>query len=461
MIDWEQLYLKLPILLQNVCCSMLGLQIQKQRFGSGFHSLLTDFENRAYWSEKKIAEYRDQRLRDFVLHCSTSVPYYRRLFRELGLRSEDIRSLEDLKQLPVLTKAHVQDSHGDFCSEAVPKRHTTVIHTSGTTGAGLRLAATKAAIQEQWACWWRFRRSHGISLNTRCAYFGGRSVVPIEQQKPPFWRYNIAGRQTLFSAYHMSPDYLDFYISQLKKSRAPWLHGYPSLLSILASHLLATGKDLGYDLRWVTVGAENLLPHQAELIERAFGVRPIQSYGMAEACANISQCDLGKLHVDEDFAGVEFLDTPEANAVKVIGTNFSNPATPLLRYDVGDTVTLDRQNCGCGRPGRIVSNLDGRQEDYIVLKNGARLGRLDHVFKDLIRIRESQIVQKDAGSIVVRVVRAPGYSYDDQQHLLRELRKRLGPDMQISFDYPRELSRSKNGKLRFVVTERASEQLTI
>ena len=129
----------------------------------------------------------------------------------------------------------------------------------------------------------------------------------------------------------------------------------------------------------MTVGAENLLAQQAALIRQAFGVKPRQHYGMSEAVANFSECEQGRLHVDEDFAAVEFLPNP-AGGYKIIGTNLSNLATPLIRYEVGDVASLADAPCDCGRPGRVVAAVDGRKEDYVVLKNGSRLGRMDHIF---------------------------------------------------------------------------------
>ncbi len=113
------------------------------------------------------------------------------------------------------------------------------------------------------------------------------------------------------------------------------------------------------------------MPQQVEVMERAFGVRPIQHYGMAEAVANISECPRGSLHVDEDFACVEFVG--EDSQPHVIGTNLSNYATPLLRYDAQDMVCVGDRRCDCGLPGRVLESIDGRQEDYVVLKNGGRV----------------------------------------------------------------------------------------
>jgi phenylacetate-CoA ligase len=364
-----------------------------------------------------------------------------------------------LQRLPILTKQEVQDHYPEPVSEAVPKRQQIIIHTSGTTGAGLRFATTLRAIQEQRAIWWRYRRWHGLQPGTWCGYFGGRSVVPLSQTRPPFWRYNIPGKQIIFSAYYMSPTNMGYYVDELRRRRPPWLHGYPSLLALLAAYILESGTDLGYKVRWVTTGAENLLPHQADVIERAFGVRPKQHYGMAEAVANFSECEYRALHVDEDFAAVELIPNPDGPGFRVIGTNFTNLATPLLRYDVQDIVTVTDSECPCGRPGRLVASIDGRCKDYVILKNGARLGRMDHIFKDMVNIREAQIYQKTPGEIIIRVVRGSRYTETDERALIREARKRVGDDTETLIEYVDRLERSRAGKLRFVISEMEHGQL--
>jgi phenylacetate-CoA ligase len=232
------------------------------------------------------------------------------------------------------------------------------------------------------------------------------------------------------------------------------------LLALLASYIVDSKSSLGYPVQWVTVGAENLLAQQAELLTRAFAVRPIQHYGMAEAVANFSECDRGNLHTDEDFAAVELVPIGGTATCAVVGTNFTNPAMPLLRYEVGDTAVRATEMCPCGRPGRVIARVDGRLEDYVILRNGARLGRLDHVFKDLIRIREAQIHQQRAGEIIVRVVRGSGYDASDEGALLAELRKRVGTDTDIALEYVESIGRSATGKLRFVVSELREGQLT-
>jgi phenylacetate-CoA ligase len=453
-LDREAIYRRLPIALQQVACSIVGWRTERTRYGQAFHQSFTDAVSRTYWSTDEVAAFRDGRLASFVRGCGETYGFYRERFRDAGVDPSEIRSLNDLVSLPILTKDEAQNWLATIDLPRGGSRETRMVHTSGTTGGALRFPVTMAAIREQWALWWRYRSWHGIRKGTWCALLAGRSVVPARQARPPFWRVNYPGRQVLFSGYHMSPSNLEAYVDELRRRRPPWLHGYPSLLALLASHVVDSGADLGYQVRWVTTGAENLLPQQAAAIERAFGVQPIQHYGMAEGVANISQCELGCLHVDEDFAAVEFVPVGQDGIHRIVGTNFTNAATPLLRYDTQDLAVLrDAASCPCGRPGRIVERIDGRLEDYVVLRNGTRIGRMDHIFKDMTNIREAQIRQARPGEMTIRVVRGRDYGEADERALLRETVKRVGDDMDVSVEYVEALPRSSTGKLRFVVSE--------
>ena len=453
----EWLYEHAPGAAQQLMCDLEGLRIQRFRYGGSFPVLLGKAIERDLWNAEKLAEYRERMLAEYVRHAAETVPYYRQLFKELGIDPWTIRTVEDLSRLPILTKAEIQQNPHAFVSEAVALRDRLMAHTSGSTGAGLVFASTRTAHQAQWAVWWRYRMRLGLRQGTWCAYFGGRSLVSVDAQRPPFWRYNRPGRQILFSGYHMSPANMPAYAAELKKRRAPWIHGYPSLLVLLADYLVSSGASLGYEVKWVTVGAENLLDHQSALIQRAFGVAPRQHYGQEEGVANMSECEKGCLHVDEDFSAVEFIPRPDGS-FQIVGTNFTNPATPLLRYDTGDVAVLSSKSCECGRGGRVIERLDGREEDYVVLRNGARLGRVCHIFRNIPRIREAQVRQDKPGQVCLNIVKNPGYSETDERALLNEAQKYLGSDTEISVRYCDSLQRAASGKLRFVVSAIASSR---
>jgi phenylacetate-CoA ligase len=267
--------------------------------------------------------------------------------------------------------------------------------------------------------------------------------VPVSQAAPPFWRANGPGRELYLSAAHLAPQHVRAFVGELNRRKTPWLHGYPSYIAILAALMLDAGVGLDYPLRWVTTGSENLTAHQKRLIEQAFGVRPINRYGLNEAVANISEQTDGALYVDEDFAAVEFVDG------RIVGTNFCNPAFPLIRYETGDNAAADGTLDGRGR--RRIRTLDGRAEDYVIRRDGTRLTRLDLMFRDSVQVREAQIHQARAGAVTLKLVRRPGYTAKDERDLLAIARAYLGDDMEIAVDYVERIERAPSGKPRLVV----------
>lgn len=402
----DAIYSSSPNWLQNIYCSAYGFKLIRRRYGRDYKELEQRVFKRGQLRSEELRELQCARLQATVQYAAQKVPYYRRLFCDLGINPNSIQTAEDLSRLPILTKARVQENIHEFCSEDAALMHTSTAHTSGTTGAGLVFPMTLQAEQEQWAVWWRYRAQFGIDRFTWYAHFYGRSVVPPSVTRPPFWRVNRPGRQILFSGYHMSDRFLPYYVEELNERRPPWIQGYPSLLALLAGYMETSGRKLLYQPHTVTVGAETLLPHQKALIEQAFGARCRQHYGTTEAVANASECSAGRLHVDEDFSCVEFV--PDINgSLQIVGTGFCNQAFVLLRYQVGDTVRLptSRTSCLCGNPGRVIEAIDGRIEDYIVTPDGRRIGRMDHIAKDMVNVRECQIVQSEADRIEIRIVR--------------------------------------------------------
>lgn len=449
----EQIYEATPIWMQNTLCSLAGADKVAKRYLYDFDHRLNAYEGHLSWSADRIAAFRDEEYVRFARSAVRTVPYYQRSFSERGLCASDLTSAQDVHELfPVLTKADVSRIASQLRSRNISQRHCTQIRTSGTTGHALRVPMTYGALRSQWAVAWRFWRHLGISKGTRCGWLAGRSIVPVTQGEPPYWRSNYFGRQTLFSSYHLSTTTAHHYGEHIKSTGLQWLHGYPSSLAQLAVNLLEIGYSLKGDIAHVTVSSESLTSLQRQHIREAFGVTPRQYYGNSEGVANASECKYGRLHLDDDYAFVETAASgPDASAAdRIIGTNFTNPAFPLVRYEIGDLGEIADVSCPCGRRGRVLDSLDGRIEDSVVLPGGVRVGRLDHIFKTAVNVKEAQIYQVSLDTIVIRVVPRRGFSREDEVQLVRAARRRLGFGVNISVLPVTHLPRSPNGKLRFV-----------
>lgn len=446
--DPMALYDRLPAPLETAAVNLAGLHIQMTRYGRCYREKYREAMARSGWSYDRKCEYRDRQLRQMAIHCYQTVPYYRRLFDEAGIDCRRIRRLEDLKWLPILTRQQVRDHAGELLSTAYGTKRLLTRHTSGTSGSPLALRFTREADAAVWASVWRGYRALGLRRGTWCGYFGGRPVVPAARTCGPYYHVNYAGRQILFSVYHMGPDAMGSYVEALARFRPPWIQGYPSALTALAGFLRREGLSLGYTPRWVTLSSENVSEAQLRLLEEVLGVFPVQSYAQTEAVAVFRQGPDRRLLVEEDFSAVELLPAGPDGLCHVVGTGLVNRAMPLLRYDTGDLVTFRETD-----RGREICSLDGRAEDDLQLRDGTVLRRLSRTLHGQAHVLAAQIVQRSLDRMEVHLVVDRDYGSASEQALRRALDRVLAGRMDYRLVYVDSLRRTGHGKVQFIISE--------
>lgn len=449
-----RLYATMPVWAQNVACTLTGFRMRWQRYNAAFRRALDFLGQSQWWPLEQQRAYQDEQLRAVIRHAYDSVPYYRELFDRLRLTPDDIRTVADLPKLPILTKQTIRERFDQLQAKGWPARRRMAGHTGGTTGTALRLMADVDTQPWQWAVWWRHRRRFGLDINQPFVVLAGRSVVPLANLAPPFWRRNWPMHQTYVSIHHMTRQNMPMLVDYLQRRKVAYYSGYPSGLYLLASWLLEHQVALEHPPRITVTGAETVLPHQRRVIEQGLRTELTDQYGASEQCGNISECEHHRYHVDMEFGVVEFLPVPKLphNVRRIVCTGFRNPAMPLIRYDIGDVATLAQDPCPCRRQAPLVSAIDGRVESYVITPDGRQMGRLDFLFKDSAQISEAQLVQDAPDHLTVRIVRAPAYGRADEECLMRDMRKYLGEVIRIDLDYVSEIPREANGKFRQIVS---------
>lgn len=440
-----EIYDHLPLWGQNIACTLEGFRVKNNKSGIRQKRKLKAFMKRNSWTYTEKCKYRDQQLQEMVKHCYFHVPYYRTLFDKLKIDYREIRCLEDLQRIPILTKQIVRDNFDLFFADNVKKSDLLFMHTSGTTGSGFQFYYTKDAYAAQWADVERYKRNIGMTGKEWAAYFGGRSIVP--NNNPPFYRINYAMKEIMFSSFHLLPKNFPNYIEGLEKKKLEMWHGYPSSFLPLAQYLIDNNIHLSYTPKWILLSSENVTDLELNKMEQAFGVRPLQGYAMTEQVATFWQYRNGRMFVIEDLSAVEFV--PEiSGGYRVIGTTLTNYAMPFLRYDTKDIVDYRELV-----EGREIISIEGRVEDNIKLRNGGVIRRLDFIFKDQVNIAEAQIVQRSLDSVEFRVVRGKGYSQEDENALKHEISAYLSGKIDYTIVYVDRIQKSKNGKMKFIVSE--------
>ena len=183
---------------------------------------------------------------------------------------------------------------------------------------------------------------------------------------------------------------------------------------------------------------------------------PYDQYGAVEMCVFVAQCTKGKYHVHSDYGIIEFINeygkpACPGETAELVCTGLINPVMPLIRYRIGDLGVLSDDNCDCGNPFPIMKELIGRTEDTIITPEGNKISRLGRVIYDF-PIKEIQYIQNSKKSLKILIVKDVSYTFKDEQHLIKELRKRLGAKIAIDINHVDKIERNFNNKFKTVLS---------
>jgi phenylacetate-CoA ligase len=265
--------------------------------------------------------------------------------------------------------------------------------------------------------------------------------------------------QALLTMHHLTPCKIASVVEFLNANHFDFYSGYPSIIHMLAQHALEAGLTLDAPPRAVVTGAENMLEFQRRDIQKFTGAVLTDQYGCSEGCGNASHCPEFVYHEDFEFGVLEGVELSPGNPARsILCTGFACEAFPLIRYEVGDTAVWQENACACGRQSRTLLRIEGREDDYVITPEGARIMRFDYIFKDALNVKEVQMVQENPGEVTARVVRRAGYNMKDEAEIIREIQRWISPRLRVRFEYPAEIERGSNGKFRAVVSRLKSQQ---
>lgn len=460
--SWPSLYNLAPVWAQNLLLTGFSALLHRERYGGQFKEFRELLSRMERATPSVIADYQDAKLREVVGYAYATVPYYRRVFDERGLKPGDVRGRADLPKLPILTRRDIQQNFDDLRSRAFKPKELRLGHTSGTTGSPLEVYYDARVIYITYALMDRQYRWAGARLERngdRAVVLRGNVIVPVSQKRPPYWRHNRFHNQMLMSSFHLSTDHLPLYVQAIERFRPAVLDGYPSTCYVLARHLLDSGRTL--PLRAVITSSETLYDFQREAIERAFECRVFDYFAAAERVLFATECERHEgHHVSEEYGVLEVLDEwhqplPRGQTGTLVATSLHNFGMPLIRYATNDVSSLKSTACACGRTLPLMEDVSTKAEDILALADGRLISPsvLTHPFKPMHSIEQSQVVQEDYDHVVIRLVPKPSYCREDGEHLVREFQARLGANVRIDIRLVDALERTKSGKFKWVISK--------
>jgi phenylacetate-CoA ligase len=424
--------------------------------GRGFLRLVEEFERLQFRTGAELRTRQEEKLAAVVRQAFGHVPFYRERFGKLGLTPDDIRSLDDLPKVPVLSRADVRRNFpGRMTAGNVSPRRRVLDRTSGSTGTPLEFYRDRAVRDRTLAAFLFFDSWAGIRPGDRTTHIGAPQPFNVRSRLFALLR----GHEDI-PVFGLDARNTDRILARLAKIGPDLIEGYASAVFQVALAALSRGVRLRPR---AVVTTSDSLP-AAEPVEEAFGCRAFNRYGNREICGALAQdCGSGKgLHVNTELCVLEVADdrglpVPEGGRGRVLVTDLHNMVMPLIRYDTGD-VAASGGECPCGRGFPLINALEGRSSEFLVSPRGLRispvaLGHFLFVTRPYAgRILKYQAEQRGAARVDFRFVplgRPPEFLRRD---LARDLRDFLGGDVDVRVEFVEDIPAGPGGKQRTVVT---------
>ena len=416
-----------------------------------FHEL----EKTQWLSPAQLEEMQQKKLHALLVHAYKSVPYYREIFNEIKLKPEDIKSIDDLLELPFLTKEIIIKNPNDILSSVDSGNKIKYWSGGTTTNEPLISYKDKNTLSYALGAAYRGWGWGGYRLGDRYAMLWRSPDTTRAYNKFHKRTENIIRRNMFLPSFDMSEETLFKHVRKLKKYKPKVIRASPSAAYILAKFMGQEGID-GIGPNAILTTAEKLYDFQREVIESQFGCEIFDGYGSNEIRSIAFECEEHNgYHISAENAIIEFIKNGEHVAPGELGeiviTDLNNYAMPFIRYKVGDVGMPSDEICSCGRGLPLMKSIEGRLTNFVITPDGRLLSSSFFVdlFKDFGFIKQFQVIQETKNNVIIKIVGEPK-NEGGNKNLLNYIQENI-KDMNIVIDYVEWIPPARSGKLQLVV----------
>lgn len=311
-------------------------------------------------------------LRESIRRAYDRYPWYRERMDEIGIRPEDVKSLEDIQYLPFMVKDDLRRGY-PWGATASDLKHVVRVHcSSGTTGKPTVVSYTKGDI-EKWA-----------DLVAWCLKIAGVNEDDIVQVAYGYGLFtgglglHYGAEKLGCCVIPVSGGNTERQIELMRDLGTTVLACTPSY-ALYLSEVLAE-KGISPDelkLRLGILGAEPWSEEMRAQIEKGLGIRALDIYGLSEIWGPgvAMECPYKNgLHINDEYFIVEVVDPetlkplPFGKEGELVLTTLNREATPMIRYRTRDITKLVNGYCPCGVHGYRIDRIKGRSDDMLIIR---------------------------------------------------------------------------------------------
>jgi phenylacetate-CoA ligase len=327
------------------------------------------------------------KLERLVKETARHVPFYRAHWASAGIDVNRLSWPDDLHRLPIIRKsdllaARVQARLDDRRRQA----NLVVETTSGSSGEPLEILLDRQAVRRRQLRFLRALLGAGYRAGDRLMLVASRHTAPL-------------GARMLGWTYASLKQGEDALAAEYWRVRPTVLYGPLSSLLALSDRLL-TGRRRHHRPRLLVTTAEEATTAQRGALERVFGPNIADFYGMTEVGLVAWRSGSEQPYrLPRANLLLEFLPcAADAELERLVITDLSGGAMPLVRYETGDLVRRDHT-----LPDSPIVRIAGREIDCLQLPGGGRVSpyRITTSLELLEGIDQYEVVQNEDLSVDV------------------------------------------------------------
>jgi phenylacetate-CoA ligase len=405
-----------------------------------------------WWKPEQLMAFQWAELHKLLRHAFESVPYYRRKYRAAGASFSDIRTWDDFKRLPPLTRDEIRQHREELCSTSYSGKllpHA----TGGSSGVPTRFYRTYESYDWRTAAKDRVYSWSGLHVGDRSVYLWGAPVGAVPKHK--IWKtrlHEAVLRQQTFNTFSQTEELWLRIHAEIRRYRPAAIVGYVSSLQQFAGFLGRTKRNIPR-VNGVIAAAEPLFEGVRRSIEEAFGAPVYNTYGSREFMSLAGECEQRDgLHINAENIVVETgrdIDEPS----NIIVTDLHNYGMPFIRYDIGDLGKLKDGKCACGRGLPRLIGIEGRVLDTLRTADGRMVPGefFPHLLKEIPEFAQYRVQQTGLDRIVISAVMNRELSGVSRELLDREIGKVFGGATRCDIEPVKEIPALPSGKRRITI----------
>ena len=432
---------------------------------------MTDQKEALRMPHEQIEQMQLDGLKKTVATCYENIPFYKRSFDEAGFDPYSVKTLDDLRKAPFVSKQDLRDAY-PYGMLAVPMSDVREIHmSSGTTGVATVGAYTDHDLKIWGECFARGIEYADGGSDDICHVCYGYGL--FTGGLGAHYGCISAGCTTI----PMSAGNTERQIRVLKEMGSTIICCTPSYAMHIADTAIEMGVDPARDfhLRAGIHGAEPFSDNFRAELERKLNYKVLDVYGLTETMGPgvaIECMEQNGLHLAEDHFIAEIIDPstgevlPDGEWGELVLTTVDREASPVVRYRTRDITRIIPGECACGRTHRRIDRLHGRTDDMLIIRGVNVFPRqIEDVMKTFSQVSSWYQIEvgTDHRSLDVVTLKAevnPGFDVDDmagienlQKRMQAAMKSALSVGVKVRLVEPKSIPRSE-GKARRVIDTR-------